>query len=153
MANDAPTAASGNQNTVNVAKLPVKILDSIFQATADGNWDGLSEIPFFIDDISAIQPALDGFAGIGEESRIMDANSRRQIPAQVEGEMPNVPENLRVDLAQGLAGLFAIYRLGFARGQGDTVEKVKNKLNNGELVAPGSSVSTYEASNVEGLLR
>lgn len=122
-----------NQKTKDVLTLPAKLTDSVFASLKDGNFNALTDFGNFIDDISAIKPAIDGAKGLKDENAIMSIDARKELGPAIEAQMPNVPADDRYDIADAMTGILSAIRIGWRKGAKAERAKLREELKSGSL--------------------
>ena len=121
-----------NYNTKNVLRLPAKVIDSVSASLKDGQFN-LADFGNFIDDFTAVKPAIDSFRGMKEENIQMDIDERKELASSIEAEMPNVNESDSYDIASIMTGALSAFRLGWRKGSTAERQRLKEQLKAGTL--------------------
>lgn len=104
-----------NKETREALRIPAKLTDSVYKSLEDGKFN-LQDVANFIDDIGVFQPGIDGFSLINDENATMPIQERDQLRQSMIDDMPNVPEDDRYDLTDGITGLLSFARIGWRKG-------------------------------------
>lgn len=111
------------KETKDLAVLFAKVINSIVQAAADGKFSPLQDVQYFIDDLLAIQPAIEGAQLFGEEAATMTDEQKKEVRGVIEGELSALAPSDRTDLADFLIGNYGVarffYRRGYNKGMAD----------------------------------
>jgi len=109
------------KETIEVLIIPAKVIDSTFASKADGEFDLREDFANYLDDIIALQPALQDARLLDDEAVTQDTEDRKTLKGAIVAAMPNVPQpkrDLYADAIMGAhAGLSLIWLSGFEAGQ------------------------------------
>ena len=123
----------GNQETKELGRIPSTLINGIYKATEDGDFDLLTDYQHFIGTLTSIQPGIKGIKAVKQENVEMTIEERDDFKDSLSAGMPDVPASDRYDLAAGMAGIFAIFRLAWRKGAENAEEALKDKIRNGEV--------------------
>lgn len=104
------------KETTDLAVLFAKVINSVVQAAADGKFQPLSDLQYFIDDLLAVSPAVEGAELFGEEAATMTDQEKAEIHATVKGELTALSAPDQTDLADFLIGNYGVARFFYRRG-------------------------------------
>ena len=108
-----------------------KLTDSTYQSFEDGDFNVREDFKNYIDDVLSIQEAVDGADKIKGENISMTVQEIEQMRKDLVALMPNVPENERHDIALGISGMLAWFRIGWRRGakeaENSLIKKIERK--------------------------
>lgn len=121
-----------NTNTKNVLRLPAKLADSVYASLSDGKFN-IADFGNFIDDFTAVKPAIDSFKGMKEENIQMGIDERKELQGSVESEMQNVDPSDRYDIASAMTGVLSMFRVGWRKGATAERARLKEALKNGSI--------------------
>ena len=122
-----------NKDTKEAMAVPAKLIDSVYQSLEDGSFNAFKDFSNFIDDIIAIQPAVDGITNMKSENASMPVGERDEVLESIKGNMPNVPETDRYDIAAIMGGSLAAFRLGWRKGATEERAKIFAELKAGTM--------------------
>lgn len=124
--------ASSNKETREGLRIPAKVIDSIYQSTEDGKIN-LQDVGNFIDDIAVFQPGIDGLSLINDENATMPIEAREELRQSMMNDMPNVPEDERYDITDGITGILSFFRLAWRKGYNKGRESLIADLKSGAV--------------------
>jgi len=113
--------------------LPAKLLDSIYKSLEDGKFQPLTDFTNFIDDVIAIQPAVEGFGLIDDENATMDISEREDLRSTMLSEMGNVPVDDSYDIADGVTGILSLFRIGWRKGYNKGRDALAQEIKSGKV--------------------
>ena len=105
-----------NKETKEFLTIPSKFIDSTYKSLEDGNFKFLEDFGNYVDDLLAIQPGVQGINLVDDENATMTIAEANELKVAMSSQMPNVPENDRFDLTEGMSGLLAFFRIGWRKG-------------------------------------
>lgn len=109
----------------NVQTPIVKIIDSTYEATADGEFNGFADFQKYVDDLFTIQPAVESFKEFRKKNGEATPSEREAVKEALRGQMPNVPDRDKYLINEILSGVTSTFALGYKRGKEDLLARLE----------------------------
>lgn len=111
------------KETKEFIQLPAGLVNAIYAALADGDFNLLKDFQAFIPLFLSGQPAIDGFDKIKDEQITATIEEREDVKRIIPLSLSNVPESDKYDLTEAFSGMLSIVRFAWRKGY----EKAKNE--------------------------